>query len=85
MTNVDRLNSYNHYTTYDIAENEEIVGVYGTIDPSYNSFTSFGFIVKLMSGETVLVSINNLFPLEFDVLIYLKIDMIIIVVEFLDK
>ena len=33
-------------TAYDISENEEIIGIYGTLDVFRNKFLSFGFVVK---------------------------------------
>jgi len=41
------MNMSNEYTTaYDISHNEEIIGIYGTLNGYNNKIISFGFMVK---------------------------------------
>ena len=49
---ISQYNPYNkrHGQTYPIAENEEIIGVYGNKDNG-KSFKNFGFIVKVKQTQ----------------------------------
>ena len=51
ISSYDPINCGDNGTVYEIAANEDLIGLYGVRKDNLEYFTSFGFIVKVMTVE----------------------------------
>jgi len=62
------MNMSDEWTTaYDISHNEEIIGIYGTLNGYNNKIISFGFMVKTAQWINEISKLKNLTSFQIKV------------------